>query len=46
MNWWQKQVQEVLRKWKHNELSYGAALGELARLGYAPSAAGALLVRT
>ena len=44
--WFQKRKNEILKRWKNNEVSYGKAASELMGLGYGVDAAYQLLEKT
>lgn len=46
MNWLDKKRDEVLRKWRNNEVSMADAVTELVWLGYTPNQAWSLLANT
>lgn len=46
MHWLDKRIQAVLKGWKSNSISFGAAHAELCMLGYSIDAANSILART
>ena len=46
MEWLRKKQQEILRRWRSNELTMSEAAAELVRLGYSSERAWDVLSRT